>query len=51
MTHGLNGHYPAKKGGRRKAVAGSELRIGAEVVGSFPEIGFEFFDVLECINH
>ena len=32
---------------RHEVVAGGELRVGAEVVRGFPEVGFELFDVIE----
>ena len=32
---------------RHEVVAGGKLRVGAEVVRRFPEVGFELFDVIE----
>ena len=34
---------------RHEVVAGSEFRVGAEVFRGLPEVGLEFFDVLEGV--
>ena len=34
---------------RHEVVAGGELGIGAEVIGGFPEVGFELLDILEGV--
>jgi hypothetical protein len=34
---------------RHEIIAGSKLGICPQIIGGFPKIGLEFFDILECV--
>jgi hypothetical protein len=36
---------------RHEVIAGGELRIGAQVICGFPQVGFQLLDVIGEANH